>query len=477
MRASVIHSTLFTLSLSLLFCASPSVAKDADSLPAAIQKALVKYKVPKKDFSLTIVPLTGGGKTISFNGSVPRIPASSVKVVTAAAALQTLGPSKVWTTRFVSAEEPDKNGVLNGDIYLVGSGAPSMNIERFWLLVDNLRARGVKEIKGNLIADRSLFNIPKHDPFAFDGEGNRPYNMGPDALMVNSRAFFIKIRPDKEAGVARLYPEPRIQGMTIPQSIPLSNQACGAWRKQIEPDFSNPSKPLFKGKYPLKCGAKDYFYTSLSANQYLQLVFADMWAKAGGKWKGKVVDGKVPEENEKFVILASSYSEPLTKLVYNMNKYSDNVIARQLFLALGKTDPKEPKTLEAARASLLEWSAKLKIDKNELVIDNGSGLSRATQISTNAFTKVLKHMWASSLMPEYVSSMPISGVDGTMKKRNVAKGQAHVKTGYINNVRSIAGYVQDKNGARYAVAAIVNGPSAMGSIPVMDSVISWIFSK
>ena len=166
-----------------------------------------------------------------------------------------------------------------------------MTIERFWLLVDNLRARGVKEIKGNIIADRSHFDVAPHDPFAFDGEGNRPYNLGPDALMVNSRSFFIKIRPDKEAGVAYLYPEPRIAGVKLPESIPLSKEGCGAWRKQINPDFSNPLKPAFKGKFPLKCGPKDYFYTSLSADQYLQVVFADMWKKAGGTWKGKVVQG------------------------------------------------------------------------------------------------------------------------------------------------------------------------------------------
>lgn len=476
MRASLLNLTFCVLTLSLCSFFSVS-AKDSESLPAPIQKVLVKYKVPKKDFSLTIIPLSGTQKPIVFNGAVPRIPASSVKVVTAAAALQTLGPSKVWTTRFVSAEEPDENGVLNGDLYLVGSGAPSLNIERFWLLVDNLRARGIKEIKGNLIADRSLFDLPKHDPFAFDGEGNRPYNLGPDALMINARSFFIKIRPDKKAGVAHLYPEPRISGMTIPDSIPLSSEGCGAWRKQIDPDFSNPKRPLFKGKFPLKCGPKDFFYTSLSPNQYLQLIFSDMWAKAGGKWSGKVVDGEVPEDNKDFVILASSYSEPLAKLVYNMNKYSDNIIARQLFLALGKTEPGEAKTLEASRAALCEWAAKLKINKDELHVDNGSGLSRASAVSTNAFAKVLKQMWNSPLMPEYVSSMPLSGVDGTMKKRNVAKGQAHIKTGYIKNVRSIAGYVQDKNGNRYAVAAIINGPSAMGSIPVMDAVISWIFSK
>ncbi|WP_418573108.1 D-alanyl-D-alanine carboxypeptidase/D-alanyl-D-alanine-endopeptidase, partial [Parasutterella sp.] len=451
--------------------------KSAPSLPAPIQKALNSCKVPKSDFSLSVIPLSDKGTTLKFNGSTPRVPASSAKVITSAAALQLLGPAKVWTTRFVSSEEPDKKGVLNEDLYLVGHGAPSLTIERFWLLVDNLRARGVKEIKGNIIADRSHFDVTPIDPFAFDGEGNRPYNLGPDALMVNSRSFFIRIRPDKEAGVAYLYPEPRIAGVKLPESIPLSKEGCGAWRKQINPDFSNPLKPAFKGKFPLKCGPKDYFYTSLSADQYLQVVFADMWKKAGGSWKGKVVQGKLPEDSEDYKVLASSYSEPLTKLVYNMNKYSDNIIARQLFLALAKTQKDEPKNLEGARAAVYEWAASLKIPASSLKIDNGSGLSRTTSVSTDAFVTVLKHMWNSPQMPEFVSSLPISGVDGTMRKRHVAQGSAHVKTGYIQNVRSIAGYVQTKSGERYAVAAIVNGPSAINSIPVMDAVISWVYGR
>lgn len=451
--------------------------KSAPSLPAPIQKALNSCKVPRSDFSLSVIPLTDKGTTLKFNGATPRVPASSAKVITSAAALQLLGPAKVWTTRFVSSEEPDKNGVLSGDLYLVGHGAPSMTIERFWLLIDNLRARGVKEIKGNIIADRSHFDLAPHNPFAFDGEGNRPYNLGPDALMVNSRSFFIKIRPDKEAGVAYLYPEPRIAGVKLPESIPLSKEGCGAWRKQINPDFSNPLKPAFKGKFPLKCGPKDYFYTSLSADHYLQVVFADMWKKAGGTWKGKVVQGKLPEDSEDYKVLASSYSEPLTKLVYNMNKYSDNIIARQLFLALAKTQKDEPKNLEGARAAVYEWAASLKIPEASLKIDNGSGLSRTTSVSTDAFVTVLKHMWNSPQMPEFVSSLPISGVDGTMRKRHVAQGSAHVKTGYIQNVRSIAGYVQTKSGERYAVAAIVNGPSAINSIPVMDAVISWVYGR
>ena len=213
----MVKFSVVALSFFIFFSPSGQAAsqKSAPSLPAPIQKALNSCKVPKSDFSLSVIPLSDKGTTLKFNGSTPRVPASSAKVITSAAALQLLGPAKVWTTRFVSSEEPDKKGVLNEDLYLVGHGAPSLTIERFWLLVDNLRARGVKEIKGNIIADRSHFDVTPIDPFAFDGEGNRPYNLGPDALMVNSRSFFIRIRPDKEAGVAYLYPEPRIAVIKI----------------------------------------------------------------------------------------------------------------------------------------------------------------------------------------------------------------------------------------------------------------------
>lgn len=133
--------------------------KSAPSLPAPIQKALNSCKVPKGDFSLSVIPLSDKGTMLKFNSTAPRVPGLERQSHYFSRGAAAFGPAKVWTTRFISAEEPDRNGVLSGDLYLVGHGAPSMTIERFWLLVDNLRARGVKEIKGNIIADRSHFDV------------------------------------------------------------------------------------------------------------------------------------------------------------------------------------------------------------------------------------------------------------------------------------------------------------------------------
>ncbi len=446
--------------------------QETKTLPPEVLREAKVAKLNLNDLSIVAVPLNGEGNTLFFNAHTPRIPASIEKIVTAALAFSRMGPAKVWSTLAVAEDEP-RDGVVEGDLYLIGHGDPYLSIERFWLLVDNLYSRGIREIKGNVVVDRSYFDVPKHDSFAFDGEGNRPYNLGPDAMLLNSRSLIIKIRPDAKAKVAKLYAEPALSTISIPESVPLVKGGCGAWRKQLKPDYSNPYKPVFNGTYPSSCGSKDLLYTVFDQNEYVKAVFYAMWRQLGGKWEGSVVSGTAPQERQ---ALASSYSMPLTQIAYNMNKYSNNLIARQLFLSSGKTAKGEPKTLEASRNTLREWTDGMGIPEKEIYLDNGSGLSRASRLSAYAAAKVLENMWNSPYMPEFMSSLPVSGVDGTMKKRHAADGHAHIKTGYISSVRSIAGYVLSKSGRRYAVVAIVNGPGALGSVPVLDSIIKWIYT-
>lgn len=470
LRKAALISILSALSVSY-------AAEKAAPIPAPIKKAMTKYKVPTADFSMAVIPLSAKEKPVFINASAPRMPASVEKIVTSAAALELLGPAKVWHTRMVSQTEPNSAGVLKDDIYLIGSGNPELSLSDFRDMIEGLRSRGIQSIEGNIIVDRSRFDIPPHDPFAFDGEGNRPYNTGADAMLVNSRALFMQIRPDRKEGVAYLYSVPHLNGLALPKTIPLSKEACGAWRKQIKPDFSNPLAPKFLGSFPASCGNKDFFYTSLGADEYLTLLFSEFWKKAGGSWKGKLVSGKAPSSLKDMNILSSTSSEPLAKIIYDMNKHSLNPAARQLFLELGKTEAGEPKTLAQSRKTIKAWALENKLPADELSLDNGSGLSRKSRISAGALASVLAHMWNTPRMPEYMSSMPISGVDGTMRKRHAADGYAHIKTGYISGARSVAGYVQAKDGKRYAVAAIVNGPSALGSVPVLDAVISWVHSR
>lgn len=291
------------------FFAASASASDANSaLPPSVVKLMKKFKVNSNDLSVSLVPLQTEGKRIAYNATTPRIPASVEKIVTSAAALELLGPSKVWSTAIVSKTEP-VDGVFDGDIYLIGRGDPSLNVERFWLLLDNLKGRGINEIKGNLVVDRSFFNIPPHDPFAFDGDGNRPYNQGADAMLLNMKSLIIKFRPDRSKNVAYLFPEPNLKSIRLPATIPLSKGPCGGWRYTIKPDFSNPYAPKFHGTFPASCGYKDYVYTSLNANQLIEALFTDIWKQLGGKWKGKVVEGVFPVSKAMVQAVEESNSE------------------------------------------------------------------------------------------------------------------------------------------------------------------------
>ena len=467
---------IFAVSLSLVF--NVSAAEKSGPLPAPIAKAMSRSKIPASQLSVTVIPLTGKDGHLNFNGNVRRTPASIEKVITGAAALELLGPAKHWHTTAYAKENADTDGVLKSDIYIAGKGDPELTLHGIWEMLDMIRSSGVKTIEGNFVIDRSLFNIPSHDPFAFDGDGNRPYNIGADAFLVNSRSMVIRIRPNAKEGVAHLYHVPTIEkGLKLPKTIPLSNQPCGAWRKQIEPDFSNPNILKFNGKFPLKCGNKDFFYTTMKANQYLTVVFEDFWNKLGGVWKGKLVEGKLPDDRKDLKVLGGTTSEPLAKIIYDMNKHSINPMARQLFLLLGQTDKGTPKTLEASRKTIQTWLGSKGIDPRNFYLENGSGLSRKSFLTTESLSKLLADMWNSNVMPEYLASLPISGVDGTMRKRHPADGFARVKTGYISGVRSIAGYVKSKNGNYFAVSAVINGSGAAGSVPVLDAIISWIHNR
>jgi D-alanyl-D-alanine carboxypeptidase/D-alanyl-D-alanine-endopeptidase (penicillin-binding protein 4) len=449
--------------LPALFAASVCAAQ----VPPAIQKALKQTGVNPADFSFEILPLEEKATSAGLNESVARRPASVMKIVTAASALDLLSPAKTWTTRLYTDGEV-KNGVLNGNLYLVGTGDPSLDIGRIWLLVENMKARGVRSFKGTLYVDRSSFEVPEVDPFAFDGEGNRPYNLGPDAAMLNYRAFVIEFRIDENGRSARLYHEPNLSGIKLQESVPVKPGSCEGWRKTIQPDFSNPYAPRFKGYLPKQCGNKNLLYTALSANDYVKLVFSDLMRRDGGSWNAEVKDGTLPEGAR---LLADTYSEPLQKILYNMNKYSNNLIARQVFLALGETEKHEPKTLEKSRSAVTGWMQAIGAADKDFYIDNGSGLSRRSKITASALNRVVRHMWNSPMMPEFISTLPISGLDGTMKKRKVASGYAHIKTGYLNDARSICGVVQAKSGRRFAVSAIVNGKDAAKSLPLLNAVI------
>jgi len=464
----------------LLVLAVLPLSVHADRLPAPVAGALKAAGIPQSTVAVVVQEADGASPRLTFNAGQPMNPASTMKLVTTFAALELLGPAYTWKTTAWSAA-PLENGVLAGDLYLRGSADPKLTFEQFWLLLRQLRARGVREIGGDLVLDRSLIVPVEHDPAAFDEKPLRPYNVGPDALLLNFKAIRLTLVPDPAVKAVNLLVEPELSNLDVVNLMKLGNHGCPeGWRDNLHADlarYGNRWRLILTGTYPASCEEKTWRIGLLPHGEYVRGVFERLWGELGGTLKGGVRDGVVPEGARE---LASIESPTLAEMVRDINKFSNNVMARQLFLTLGAESGKRPVRNEDADAAVRAWLDGRKLRFPELVLDNGSGLSRRERISAGSLARLLAAAWTSPVMPEFAASLPLVAVDGTMKKRlngDGVAGRAHIKTGYLEGVRANAGYVLDKSGRQQIVVFIINHPNARDAQPALDALLAWVYEK
>jgi len=435
-------------------------------LPPPVEQALKAARIPVEAVAVVVRPVDEAGATLRHRGNAALNPASLMKLVTTTAALELLGPAYTWRTEALAASQPE-NGVLAGDLYLRGSGDPKLTYDRLWLLLRELRGRGIREIRGDLTLDRSAFASVDHDPAAFDGKLLRPYNVGPDALLFNFATVHLTLLPDGNA--VRVLADPLPAGFEVVNRLQLvENGSCGDWREKLEAKLA-PTQLALSGSFPRSCGEKRWHLAGLPNAALLHGVFARLWRELGGSFTGQWKEGVTPAAA---VTLASSESPALGELVRDINKYSNNVMARQLFLKLGAGETAQ------ADQTIRAWLTGKGLNFPELVLDNGSGLSRRERISADNLARLLATAWASPTMPELISSLPIVAQDGTAKKRynGVAyAGQAHLKTGTLEGVRGIAGYLLDRRGKRHIVVFMVNHAQAGQAQAAFDALLEWLW--
>ena len=455
----------------------------ADSMPATIQKALKQARIPESALSISIVPVQGGGQPFSLNAERAINPASLMKLVTTYSALELLGPAYQWPTELRALSQPS-NGVLNADLYLKGYGDPKLTQERIWLLLRDLKLSGVREIRGDLVLDRSYFQL-NQGRNAFDDDGNKPeqpYLVTPDALLTNFKSLRLLVRAEKEQISARL--DPALPEVKLENYAQLGAETeCANWRAnlliKIE-DSGKQAQVMLSGTVPAGCAGERYL-ALLDHSTYSASLIKSLWAELGGTWLGDVRQGVAPKEAQ---VLMASWSPALPLMLRDINKYSNNTMARQVYLTLGAEKGLPTDSSETARRSeavVRRWVLAKGWSWPELVLENGSGLSRNERISTQHLTDLLSHAWHGTWAAEFVSSLPIVAIDGTMKQRLVGEalaGEAHIKTGTLKGVRSIAGYVRGNNGSVWAVTAAINHPkaSATGKY-VLDEVLRYAGSR
>jgi D-alanyl-D-alanine carboxypeptidase/D-alanyl-D-alanine-endopeptidase (penicillin-binding protein 4) len=466
--------------LAFAVVASPGGAQ----LPPPVEAALKAGQIPLDRVGVFVVPAAGGPPLATHNADKAMNPASVAKVVTTYAALEMLGPAYTWRTT-AHGTGSLQDGVLAGDLHLRGQGDPKLTLEAFWLLLRSLRARGVRDIRGDLVLDRSHFEPDGSDAGRFDKEPLRPYNTLPDALLVNFKSVSLQFVPDTARRTVAIVVEPPLPEVRIVANVTLDQTPCDdgwgwVFRLKDAAQFDATGVTLtLTGAYSANCGERSRPYNVLEHPQYVGSLFRVLWRELGGTLGGAVRDGPVPANAP---VLATSVSPALAEVVRDINKYSNNVMARQLFLTLGATALGAPATLDKSNRAVRQWLAEKRLDLPDLVLENGSGLSRVERISAKGLGDLLGAAWRSPVMPELIASMPVVGVDGTLRRQSQRAdfaGQAHIKGGTLNGVRAMAGYVLTAGGERLVVACLINHPNVHNgnAQPVFDALLRWTHAQ
>jgi serine-type D-Ala-D-Ala carboxypeptidase/endopeptidase (penicillin-binding protein 4) len=465
------------LALLTLFILLP-LAVLANGLPPPLEQSLNRAGIPLHNVAVWVQAVDAEHPSVSSNADRPMNPASVMKLVTAFAALERLGPGFTWKTR-VAADGRVRDGRLTGNLHLIGNGDPLLDISRLWKLLARLRASGITQVDGDIVLDGSALRLPPHDPAAFDNRPLRPYNSGPNGLLLNFNTVQIHLTPGLAAGdpiaVAAL---PAVDGLIIDNRFTTAAGRCGTWFRDLDASLAvTPKGPqlTLTGFMPADCGPRDWSVAPLTSADFSAALVRWLWRESGGSLTGQVRWGATPPAA---TLLFEHISPPAAEAVREMNKWSSNVIATQLLASLALEAPDSPDMITAGARIAGDTLAAAGIPTQDLVIENGSGLSRLASIRPDALGRLLIEAWKKPWMPEFISSLSLAGIDGTARRRltdSPAYGRAHIKTGTLNGVRAMAGYVLDRNGRRHAVVMMVNDAKAPQSEAAQDALIEWVW--
>jgi D-alanyl-D-alanine carboxypeptidase/D-alanyl-D-alanine-endopeptidase (penicillin-binding protein 4) len=487
---------LFGLSSQSLLASAPSSAIE---VPAVVWQSLAKNQIPRDAVSISVLELPSAAdgnarEILDWRAKQSMNPASTIKLLTTLAALDLLGPQYRWNTNLYT-DGQIKNGLLKGNLYLRGSGDPKLVPEELEQMMKSLRALGIQRIDGNLIFDRSAYSPEVMEHTTIDGESMRAYNVPPDPLLYAFRTLSFQLtQTNNQNGVAISY-TPALAYFKINNRLRTSKQNCDDWQRKMqfelvknvgsESNKSDQLSALFTGELPSACRNITYNVVALDANTFLTLGFAAAWELAGGSWvkqpQGR--NGEVPLFARP---LLEFQGGALIHAVNDINKFSNNVMARQLFLTLSLERLGKPASIGASDRVMQAWLKQRGLDFPELVLENGSGLSRNEAISARHLNDLLITARQLPTGDLFVQSLPLAGSDGTMKNRLIrqlrqflhlkTKPEARIKTGSLTEVRTISGYVISQSGKTYAVSSFINHPNAFRGIDAHDQLLTWLLT-
>lgn len=455
-------------------------------LPAPVSQALQKQGIPPENVAVFVQQVDASQPIVSHLADQAFSPASVMKLLTTYAALDLLGPAYRWRTDIYHDGEL-LNGVLKGNLIIKGYGDPYFRAEDLWQLLTYVRQTGIRDIHGDIVLDGTYFDPVADNPGAFDGEPFRAYNAMPHALLVNFKATSFRLVPDPMNKRVHIFPNPDVPEIRVDNRLALSHGSCGDWRERLQyeghpvppsPDSEQGAMLLsFNGSYAENCGEKALELSLLDDGVYTLSLFRKIWQQLDGTFTGGLHLDAVPPSAK---LVAEYRSPPLSEIVRGVNKYSNNLMTRQLLLTIAAQHTGIPATESGGEAAVRAWLASKGMDFPELMLENGSGLSRIARISAAHLGWLLLDAYRSPVMPELMSALPILSVDGTLKQRlrdSPMQGRAHIKTGSLDGVRAMAGYLLDREGRRWVIVFLANHPSAWATGDAQDALIEWVYDQ
>jgi D-alanyl-D-alanine carboxypeptidase/D-alanyl-D-alanine-endopeptidase (penicillin-binding protein 4) len=444
--------------------------------PPPVAQEMSAERLPSSTVSFAVVDIESGRMLASLNPETPRSPASTIKVVTTFATLDSLGPAYTWHTQALASGEL-ADGVLSGDLILRGGGDPYMTLERWWSFVRALRARGLKSIHGDIVVDDTAFALAPEDPAAFDGRPHEAYNAQPNALMVNFQSVEFTLVPNAATRTVGIVASPAPVNLAIENRIGFASGRCAGAAARVDFEVPTPEwdRVVFSGLLSRACAERSITRVLMQPQTYAFGTFVELWRELGGDFNGKLRVAAAPATAQ---LLLNFDSLTLAEVIRLTNKFSNNLMARHLLLTLGADRYGVPATVEKGARALGDWSRERGLSLADIDIDNGSGLSRATRISALQMAAVLRTAYRSRFAPEFVASLPLAGIDGTLRSRmhGTAAGSVRLKTGHLDGVTAVAGYVTTPAGKTYVLVSFVNdlrGDYGAGD-PVHAALVNWI---
>ncbi|WP_260332008.1 D-alanyl-D-alanine carboxypeptidase/D-alanyl-D-alanine endopeptidase [Paraburkholderia fungorum] len=447
-------------------------------LPQSVMVGLQRAHVPLSSISVVVEKVGDRTPILALNAAKPMMPASTMKLVTTYSGLSILGPDYRWRTNAYADGTLDANGVLHGNLYIQGTGDPKLVPEELIDLVQKIHKAGITGVDGALVLDKRYFDPSTRDLPPFDDDATAPYNVGPDPLLYAFKSLSFTLTPSPD-GTVTIDVLPALSQLQIDNHMRAVNGPCRGDAASVSPTVTpQPNGTVvasFDGDYSVRCGPRTLNVAVLDHTAFFAGGFLALWQQTGGTFTGATREGAVPAGAR---LVATHQGPVLSDIVRDINKFSNNTMARNLFLTIGATEERPPATPAKSARAIEAFLRRDSVDMQDLTLDNGSGLSRDEHLSALSLADLLQRANASPVAQVFVESLPIAGVDGTMRNRLTnqgAGGNAHIKTGTLRDVRAIAGYVASADGNSYVVVSLINDPHSEAARAAHDALLEWVY--